>query len=197
MGKRRAGRHGSPFYRRVRERACQPLQSEWGSSIRPSAPQSSRSPTARPKLIGVGHTHLKHGGGWSFFICSDRAKLAQTLYAINDKPLCRRCWTSSTSGIAAKWAWAVRSACEPPIRKSRPAHRQARNNRTAQAQTARRELGRQGAARLSQPTADPAHAPPHDHAQAQSARKPACPRHRRPRPHPRLYAPQGHPGRHP
>jgi hypothetical protein len=48
-------------------------------------------PDGSTKLIGVGHTHLKYGGGWSFFTCPGCAKLAQTLYSIDDRPLCWRC----------------------------------------------------------------------------------------------------------
>ena len=60
-------------------------------------------PDGSTKLIGVGHTHLKHGGGWSFFICSGCAKLAQTLYAINDKPLCWRCCDKLNVRHRGKW----------------------------------------------------------------------------------------------
>jgi hypothetical protein len=48
-------------------------------------------PNGTNKLLNVAHTHLKHGGGWSFFLCPQCAKLAQKLYSIDDRPLCWRC----------------------------------------------------------------------------------------------------------
>ena len=60
-------------------------------------------PTASNKLIAVAHTHLKYGGGWSFFICPDCAKLAQTLYSIDDKPLCWRCCDKLNIRHRGKW----------------------------------------------------------------------------------------------
>jgi hypothetical protein len=48
-------------------------------------------PGGKQKLLNVAHTRLKYGGGWSYFICPKCAKLAQTLYSIDDKPLCWRC----------------------------------------------------------------------------------------------------------
>ena len=60
-------------------------------------------PNGTNKLIGVGHTHLKYGGGWSFFICSGCAKLAQTLYSIDDKPLCWRCCDKLNIRHRGKW----------------------------------------------------------------------------------------------
>jgi hypothetical protein len=60
-------------------------------------------PDGSTKLIGVGHTHLKYGGGWSFFICPGCAKLAQTLYSIDDKPLCWRCCDKLNVRHRGKW----------------------------------------------------------------------------------------------
>ena len=60
-------------------------------------------PDGSTKLIGVGHTHLKHGGGWSYFICPKCAALAQTLYSINDKPLCWRCCDKLNVRHRGKW----------------------------------------------------------------------------------------------
>jgi hypothetical protein len=48
-------------------------------------------PGGKQKLLNVAHTRLKYGGGWSYFICPGCAKLAQTLYSIDDRPLCWRC----------------------------------------------------------------------------------------------------------
>lgn len=48
-------------------------------------------PNGTSKLIGTAHTHLKYGGGWSYFICPKCAKLAVTLYLIDDAPRCSRC----------------------------------------------------------------------------------------------------------
>ena len=60
-------------------------------------------PDGSTKLIGVGHTHLKYGGGWSFFVCPGCAKLAQTLYSIDDKPLCWRCCDKLNVRHRGKW----------------------------------------------------------------------------------------------
>ena len=43
------------------------------------------------KLLNVAHTHFPCGGGFSYFVCPRCAKLAQTLYLIDDAPRCRRC----------------------------------------------------------------------------------------------------------
>ena len=144
-------------------------------------------PDGSTKLIGVGHTHLKHGGGWSFFICSGCAKLAQTLYAINDKPLCWRCCDKLNVRHRGKWGMGREERVRAADQKSRPAHQPSSKQPSRSGSTERRELGRQGAVRLSQPTADRVHAPPHDHAQAQSARKSAGQRWR-PRAHAILQA---------
>ena len=48
-------------------------------------------PNGKVKLIGTGHVRLKYGGGWSFFVCPKCARLAGTLYLIDDAPLCIRC----------------------------------------------------------------------------------------------------------
>jgi hypothetical protein len=44
-------------------------------------------PNGKEKLLAVAHTRLKYGGGWSYFICPKCARLAQTLYCIDDRPL--------------------------------------------------------------------------------------------------------------
>jgi hypothetical protein len=48
-------------------------------------------PNGKTKLISVQHTRLKHGGGWSYFVCPKCGKRAQNLYLIDDAPLCRHC----------------------------------------------------------------------------------------------------------
>ena len=48
-------------------------------------------PNGKTKLIGTAHTRLKYGGGWSYFLCPKCARLARTLYLIDDKPLCCQC----------------------------------------------------------------------------------------------------------
>ena len=45
----------------------------------------------RDKLFNTAHTHFPCGGGFSYFVCPRCAKLAQTLYLIDDAPRCRRC----------------------------------------------------------------------------------------------------------
>jgi hypothetical protein len=60
-------------------------------------------PNGKEKLLAVAHTHLKYGGGWSYFICPKCAALAQTLYSINDKPLCWRCCDKLNIRHRGKW----------------------------------------------------------------------------------------------
>ena len=60
-------------------------------------------PDGSTKLIGVGHTHLKYGGGWSYFVCPKCTKLAQTLYFIDGKPLCWRCCDRLNIRHRGKW----------------------------------------------------------------------------------------------
>ena len=60
-------------------------------------------PDGKQKLIGVAHIRLKYGGGWSYFICPKCAKLAQTLYSIDDKPLCWRCCDKLNVRHRGKW----------------------------------------------------------------------------------------------
>jgi hypothetical protein len=60
-------------------------------------------PDGTNKLIGTAHTRLKYGGGWSYFICPKCAKLAQTLYLIEGKPLCRRCCEGLNIKDRSKW----------------------------------------------------------------------------------------------
>jgi hypothetical protein len=60
-------------------------------------------PNGKDKLIAVAHTRLKYGGGWSFFVCPGCAKLAQTLYSIDDKPLCWRCCDKLNIRHRGKW----------------------------------------------------------------------------------------------
>jgi hypothetical protein len=48
-------------------------------------------PNGKTKLIGTAHTWFAKGGGWSYFVCPKCAKLAGTLYLIDDAPLCTRC----------------------------------------------------------------------------------------------------------
>jgi hypothetical protein len=60
-------------------------------------------PDGSTKLIGTAHTHLKYNGGWSYFICPNCAKLAQTLYSIDGKPLCWRCCDKLNIRHRGKW----------------------------------------------------------------------------------------------
>ncbi|HEY1881371.1 MAG TPA: hypothetical protein VGG68_15700 [Caulobacteraceae bacterium] len=48
-------------------------------------------PGGKQKLIGVAHTKLKYGGGWSYFICPKCAKMAQTLYLVENAARCAKC----------------------------------------------------------------------------------------------------------
>ena len=60
-------------------------------------------PNGKEKLLAVAHIRLKHNGGFSYFICPCCAKLAQTLYAINDRPLCWRCCDKLNIRHRGKW----------------------------------------------------------------------------------------------
>ena len=145
-------RHGSPLHRRVPVGASRRLQGEWDHrSVQ--AHRLIPFPGGKQKLLNVAHTRLKYGGGWCYFICPGCAKLAQTLYSIDDKPLCWRCCDKLNVSIAANGAWAARSACEPPIRNlDRLIAKLETTSRSGS--TSASELGRQGAARLPQPTPD-------------------------------------------
>jgi len=48
-------------------------------------------PNGKTKLIGVGHVRFPNGGGYSYFVCPKCAKLAGTLYLIDDAPRCHQC----------------------------------------------------------------------------------------------------------
>lgn len=48
-------------------------------------------PNGKTKLLDTAHTRLKYGGGYSYFVCPKCAKLAQTLYLVDDAPRCVRC----------------------------------------------------------------------------------------------------------
>jgi hypothetical protein len=48
-------------------------------------------PDGKTRLMGTAHTTLKHGGGHSYFLCPKCAKLASTLYLIDDAPRCVKC----------------------------------------------------------------------------------------------------------
>ena len=48
-------------------------------------------PNGKVKLLGTAHTHLKYGGGYSYFVCPKCGRLAQVLYLIEDAPRCIRC----------------------------------------------------------------------------------------------------------
>jgi hypothetical protein len=57
----------------------------------------------KQKLLNVAHTHLKYGGGWSYFVCPKCAKLAQKLCSIDDRPLCWRCCDKLNIRHRGKW----------------------------------------------------------------------------------------------
>lgn len=48
-------------------------------------------PNGQTKLLGVAHTKLKWGGGWSYFLCPKCGKLATSLYLIDDALRCVKC----------------------------------------------------------------------------------------------------------
>ena len=48
-------------------------------------------PNGQTKLLGVAHTKLKWGGGWSYFLCPKCGRLSASLYLIDDAPRCHKC----------------------------------------------------------------------------------------------------------
>jgi hypothetical protein len=60
-------------------------------------------PNGKEKLLAVAHIRLKYGGGWSYFICPKCARLAQTLYSIDDRPICWRCCDRCNIRHRGKW----------------------------------------------------------------------------------------------
>jgi hypothetical protein len=60
-------------------------------------------PGSKEKLIGMAHVRFPNGGGWSYFVCPACAKLAQTLYSIDDAPLCWRCCDKLNIRHRGKW----------------------------------------------------------------------------------------------
>ena len=136
-------------------------------------------PDGSTKLIGVGHTHLKHGGGWSFFICSGCAKLAQTLYAINDKPLCWRCCDKLNVRHRGKWGMGREERVRAADQQLDRIIAKLETTKSLRLNGAPTSWG--GKAQfVYRSRRHRVHAPPHDHAQAQSARKSAGQRWRPP-----------------
>ena len=62
-------------------------------------------PNGKTKLIGVAHTRLKYGGGYSYFLCPKCARLARTLYLIDDAPLCCQCCAKLNIRYACSYAF--------------------------------------------------------------------------------------------
>ena len=106
-------------------------------------------PNGKQKLIAVAHTHLKYGGGWSYFICPKCAALAQTLYSINDKPRCGDAAPQSASRTAPMGHRRA-NVCEGSALDRLIAKLE--TQQAAQAQRSACELGRQVPARLPQPS---------------------------------------------
>ena len=165
-------RRSSPFHRRVSVGPRLAASGRRGPSIQPSETQSSRSRTARhnssasatpiSSMAAAGPTSSARSAPRS----PRRSTPSTTSRSAGDAV------TNSTSGIAANGAWAARSVCEPPISNSTGSSPSSKPL-SRSGSTGASELGRQSEARLPQPSPDPTHAPQHDHAQAQSARKPA------------------------
>lgn len=62
-------------------------------------------PNGKVKLLGTAHTHLKYGGGHSYFVCPKCARLAVMLYLVDDAPLCARCCEAINIRSASKWGF--------------------------------------------------------------------------------------------
>jgi hypothetical protein len=62
-------------------------------------------PDGKERVFNVAHTHLKHGGGWSYFVCPACAKLAVMLYFIDARPLCPRCCTAMNIKHRSKYGF--------------------------------------------------------------------------------------------
>jgi hypothetical protein len=62
-------------------------------------------PNGKTKVIYAHHIHLKHNGGWSFFVCPGCGKRAANLWLVGDAPRCVRCcnrvniWHRSRMGL--------------------------------------------------------------------------------------------------
>ena len=193
MGKRRADAAHCRFTDEFPSVRVSRLRAN-GTIVRPSAPRSSRSPTARGSSSTSRTSTLSTAadGPSSSALAAPSSPKSSTPSTASRSA--GDAVTSSTSGIAANGAWAARSACEPPIKVS-PAHQQARNAEPLRLNGAPASWG--GKAQfVYNRTPHRVHAAPHDHAQAQSARKSARPG-RRPPPHPRLQTSHRRPGRHP
>jgi hypothetical protein len=55
------------------------------------------------RLIGTAHVRFPNGSSFSYFHCPRCAKLAGTIYLIDDEPRCRRC--CAAIGIVDRSAW--------------------------------------------------------------------------------------------
>jgi hypothetical protein len=62
-------------------------------------------PDGTTKLIGTGHVRFPNGGGWSYFVCPKCAKLAVTLYLIDDAPRCTQCCDAMNIKYAAAYGF--------------------------------------------------------------------------------------------
>jgi hypothetical protein len=63
-------------------------------------------PNGTNKVIGVGHTKLKYGGGWSYFRCPKCDRRTTVLHLIDDAPLCWRCCDAMNIKHRSKWGLA-------------------------------------------------------------------------------------------
>ncbi len=57
-------------------------------------------PDGKDRVIYTAHTRLRHGGGWSFFICPRCAALCVRLYLIDGAPRCSTC--CKATGVYAR-----------------------------------------------------------------------------------------------
>ena len=48
-------------------------------------------PNGKTKLIATKHNQLRHGGGWSFFVCPGCARRCADLHLVDDSPRCVKC----------------------------------------------------------------------------------------------------------
>ena len=69
-------------------------------------------PNGKEKLLRVGHTRLKHGGGWSYFVCPGCDRLTNALYDIDDAPRCRKCCDAMNIRYRSKYGFGRRQRRE-------------------------------------------------------------------------------------
>lgn len=104
MGKRRSDADGRRFFdefekvRISRFRAMGVVDPKRRDALIPF-------PNGKTKLIATKHNQLRHGGGWSFFVCPGCANRCVNLYLIDDAPRCTKCCAKLNIKHRAVWGF--------------------------------------------------------------------------------------------